>query len=398
MNRGTAQMVEPQPKGTTRDERPEGIGALHAVLSGRPIGEFLSGRDNNLNLLRLLAALAVLVSHSHVIATGDPATEPLRQMTGAPLGSYAIALFFGISGLLITRSFERRSSIWHFAASRVLRLWPGLLVALALTCFVLGPLISELGWKGYLSNRATWTYVPANLSLAFRADALPGVFADNPVPSSINGSLWSLFFEVLCYGGVVALGLIGALRTRTRFATCFALILAAYGVSLFVQPQGVVAYYLHTLITVAMPFSVGMACYIWRDQIRLGLAGLIVCWIGCLLFLGTPLMPSAVTILVIYSALWLAYVPKGFVLRYNRIGDFSYGTYIFAYPVQQTLMHFDPGMGIATNIALAVPVTLALAAGSWFLIEKPSLARAKQVGDLFSQLATRLGAGGKALR
>lgn len=369
--------------------------ALRSILLGRPLGESLGGRDNNLNLLRMLAALAVLVSHGYVLSSGNPATEPLWQSTGASLGTYAVALFFGISGLLISRSFERRASIWHFAASRVMRLWPGLLAALAISCFVLGPWVTELGWKEYFSARGTLAYVPLNLTLAVRIDELPGVFLHNPIPLSINGSTWSLLYEVLCYCGVVAVGALGALRKGWRFGIFLALVLVAYGVSLVVTPENGIAYRIHTLVTVGFPFALGMACYVWRNYIPLNLLGVIFFIILCYSLSDSILFSSAIEIAVIYATLWLAYVPRGFLLQYNRLGDFSYGTYIFAHPVQQTLVQLDPDMGAAANVALALPVTLVLAIASWHLVENASLARAQRVGDRIAALAARVGAGAK---
>lgn len=93
----------------------------------RPVflADVLAGRDNNLNAIRMLAAIAVMVSHAWPI-TGAEAAEPLKSQTGQTLGHYSVAIFFGISGLLIARSFDRRRSLLHFVVARVLRLFPGL--------------------------------------------------------------------------------------------------------------------------------------------------------------------------------------------------------------------------------------------------------------------------------
>ena len=370
----------------------ETTAGLRAILLGRPVGDYLAGRDNNLNLLRMLAALTVLVSHGYLLTTGSPAAEPLKQATGESLGTYAVALFFGISGLLISRSFDRRASIWHFAAARVLRLWPGLLASLALCCLVLGPMVTERDWGPYFRAPETLAYIPWNLTLVLRLDALPGVFLGNPVPLAINSSTWTLLFEVLCYGGVVLVGALGGLRKQWLFGVFFAGVIAAYGLSFVVMPEDGILKILHTLVIVGFPFVAGMALYVWRNYVPISLAGVAVIAIICYCLSDTILYATALKIAVFYTALWLAYVPKGFVLNYNRLGDLSYGTYIFAFPAQQTLLYLKPDMSAFENVAIALPVTLCLALASWLLVEKPSLARARQVGDIGAALAARIGA------
>lgn len=105
-----------------------------SALIGNPIGEYLGGRDNNLNLIRIVAASAVLVSHAYALTSGQEMSEPFRAATGLSLGQFAVAIFFGMSGLLIARSFDRRQSLAHFVSARFLRLWPALAVVLTLTC------------------------------------------------------------------------------------------------------------------------------------------------------------------------------------------------------------------------------------------------------------------------
>lgn len=84
------------------------------VLRGQPIAGYLGGRDNNLNLIRIVAASAVLVSHAFALTSGDVMNEPFRTSTGLSLGQFAVAIFFGMSGLLIARSFDRKQSLAHF--------------------------------------------------------------------------------------------------------------------------------------------------------------------------------------------------------------------------------------------------------------------------------------------
>ena len=78
------------------------------------------------------------------------------------------------------------------------------------------------------------------------------------------------------------------------------------------------------------------------------------------------------------SSVWplvlhLAYLPKGRILAFNDWRDFSYGVYIYAFPIQQTLAYLNPGMSLPAMVGLSSAVTLGVAALSWRLIEKRAL-------------------------
>ncbi len=340
------------------------------------LDDCLAGRDNNLNLIRVIAAGAVLVSHAFPIALGEGAAEPLKALTGMSLGAHAVAIFFILSGLLIARSFDRGSSKVRFVMARILRLFPALIVVLILTVFA-GALMTTLSFSQYFSSLETLTYVPRNLSLAFLQYPLPGLFADNPLPGAINGSLWTLFYEVVCYAGVFVVGILGVLRMRLMF-TCLTLALAgAFVFSGIWVPEGGLAYRMDKLVQLGFPFALGMLAYVWRDRLLLDwrIAGLL--WSLPVIFGFTILLPLVILVAVGYSLLWLGFVAKGTVLSYNRLGDYSYGIYIYAFPVQQSLALIFPGIGPYENMALAAPITILLAVLSWHLIEENALAKVK---------------------
>jgi peptidoglycan/LPS O-acetylase OafA/YrhL len=334
----------------------------------------LPGRDNNLNAIRMMAATAVLVSHAFPI-TG--AREPLEALTGTTGGELAVAVFFGISGLLIARSFDRRRSMTQFTLARVLRLFPALVVVLALTVAA-GAWFTRLPLTDYLAQPATWSYIPVNLLLYNPQFALPGVFETNPFGPIINGSLWTLFYEVACYGGVVVLGLSGILRGRWwALMVLLAVIFSHLALNLAGAPSGVAEGRLPLriilLAELAFPFMLGTCAYVWRAH--LPLSG----WTTLALWLPVPLLPPGeamtawLVAALVYTALWLGFVPQGPLLAYNRLGDYSYGIYLYAFPVQQALAAQVPGMTPITNIAMALPITLLLGIASWQLVERYAL-------------------------
>jgi peptidoglycan/LPS O-acetylase OafA/YrhL len=73
--------------------------------------------------------------------------------------------------------------------------------------------------------------------------------------------------------------------------------------------------------------------------------------------------------------LHLAYLFGGWIRNFNRLGDYSYGVYIYAFPVQQCLAALIPGISVARMNIYASLITLTLAVMSWHFIEKPALDR-----------------------
>lgn len=353
------------------------------------LGEVLPGRDNNLNAIRMIAASLVLVSHAFPITLGAGAAEPLLRQTGSSLGHYSVAVFFGISGLLMARSFDRRRTMSHFIVARALRLFPALFVVLVLTVLA-GAWFTALPIRLYLADHGTWTYVPANLTLAFLQYPLPGVFESNPYGPPINGSLWTLIYEIACYAGVAILGLLGVLRHRWLTLAALVLVallhfsgpyIASAGLPL---PQAIIAR-IDALALLTFPFMLGTFAYVWRDKIRMSGWAAVLLWVPVPFMAAGHLMASWIVLALLYTTFWIGFVPKGAALAYNRLGDYSYGVYIYAFPVQQTVMHLVPGISPIANMALAMPVTLSLAVLSWHLIEARALAAATPLAELMAR-------------
>jgi len=338
------------------------------------LGTAAVGRDNNFNLIRLLAAAGVLVSHAYPIMLGADAAQPLHSWLGVTLGSVSVFIFFSVSGFLISQSFVNTSTLGRWTTARVLRIFPGLAVVLILTALLLGPMVTTLSTAEYFGSTQTLTYLPRNLTLFQLQYPLPGVFEDNAYPRDINGSLWTLQHEVMCYAGVAVIGLLGAFRSA-RMAGAL-LVLGAVGATLigmFGDGLGL-PLKLVQLGKLGLPFIIGALFYVFRDRIVLK------AWIAILLVAATAVSLNTVAFTVVfavaltYVVFYLAYVPGGAIRQYNRLGDYSYGLYIYAFPVQQMLAHVAPGLTPVQSIMIALPVTLAFAIPSWYLVEKPALA------------------------
>ncbi|MFD1344661.1 acyltransferase family protein [Litorisediminicola beolgyonensis] len=328
------------------------------------LGDRAVGRDNHFTLIRLLAATGVLVSHAFPLADGRdrPWREPLLELTGIPLGNHCVFVFFAISGFYVTRSFDQRRSVPEYVSARLLRLYPALAVNLGLTVLVLGLWVTTAPPGIYWDTAAR--FLETNLTFRFGAQmTLPGVFETAPWGPPVNNVLWSLYYEIVCYGAVLLVGMIGLFRTEggLRIASLVAVALCLWGGEEM------------RLTWVGLPFAYGAALYAWRDRVPmwplavLALGGAAALAQGTALYL--PLLQATLAYGVLVAGLW----PAPRLLPFNRLGDYSYGVYIYAWPLQQlSLTHLGaetPG-GV---IAIALPLALLCAVASWHLVERPAL-------------------------
>lgn len=350
----------------------EAIKLFSAELKGRArviyLNERTSGRDNNLNLIRAIAATAVLVSHAFPITLGPGATEPFSVSTGHSLGGLAVYAFFAISGFLISMSFMRSSSWLSFLAARFLRLVPGLVVSLLLVAFVLGPIVTSLSPGAYFTHIETYTFVIRNTLLAPLQFTLPGVFETQPY-TAVEGSIWTLFYEVICYMGVFALGIVGILGKRLWMALIFAAYLAVW---LLIEAKGGHPR-LMALQDLSLPFVIGMAFYLWQDRLPLSFIGVVVLSGLAWALRDLLIYDLALVLALSYAVFWLGYVPGGLMRAYNRLGDYSYGIYIYAFPLQGAAVWALGPQSPLTNMIVAFVPTLILSVLSWHLIEGPAL-------------------------
>ena len=338
------------------------------LLSGVLLSDRLGDRDNNFDVLRLLAAWAVLVSHSYALVNRP---EPLHQL-GTSLGNVGVLIFFAVSGLLIRRSWELDPSPRDFWAKRALRLLPGLAVVALATAFVLGPLVTSASLGTYVTSAETWIYPLRIVALVpFGAD-LPGVFDDSIYGGSVNGPLWSLPVEVLAYVMLFLLGITGVLRRRAVVTGLALAGLVWAGWWVTVTSPSIAA------ISVLAAFAVAAACYGWRDRIVLShpLAALALALCVVTGFGPDPLRVVVWTLAAVYLSFWFAYALPAVGRPLIRWGDASYGLYIWAFPVQQTIVQvLGDDVHPWLVIVIATPVVWALALASWRLVERPALAR-----------------------
>jgi peptidoglycan/LPS O-acetylase OafA/YrhL len=357
-------------------------------------------RRNSLNFIRLVLAVAVIFSHT--IALGGYRNAGNHYIRIGSLGSVAVYGFFGISGFLIAGSAERNGT-GRYLWQRFLRIFPAFWVCLIVTAFVFGvvgwyhvnpPAITHCGLSCYVRQpNGPVGYIVHNSWLRVNqpriAHTLPGgIFA-----AVWNGSLWTLFYEFLCYLLLALLALVGILRRR-MLVVVVALVAWVTEIVITSVPHldaefnAIHHVDLCNLLSFVPVFLAGSLVHLYRDRIPdsgwLAWACLAAVAVGYLLPVGggipdLTLTASDLTVVFLaYPLLWLGlHLP---LQRVGRQNDYSYGVYIYAFPVQQLLALWGVARwGYWPYALLAVAATSPLAVASWWLVEKRAL-RLKRLG------------------
>jgi peptidoglycan/LPS O-acetylase OafA/YrhL len=336
-------------------------------------------RHNNFDALRLVAAASVIFSHAFLLSQGREDNEPLKWVTGQTiLGVVGVFVFFVISGFLVTQSYETTGSPGRFAAKRALRIYPGYLVCILLCTVALGPLVTNLPLRTYVASGDTWDFLLWNLAMNIEHNSLPGVrFTGFDVGRIVDGPLWSLPCEMVMYAMVLVLGALRVLRLGVLVPLLglglARIVFDEAGRELVSDGAWLVRFAWDTSWLLAF-FVAGMVLYklrhtrLFDGRVALAaLAGLIASVPLNQFILLFPLFGA-------YLILYLALDPRLPVLRAARVGDLSYGLYIYGWPVEQTLLYASGGrLAWWQLFPLALAITAAIAFVSWHLVEKPAL-------------------------
>jgi len=332
-------------------------------------------KDNNFNLLRLLLAMLVIFSHSYPVALGpggDTRAEPLNLWTCRQASSGAIALnsFFFVSGFLIAGSWLRSRGAVDYLRKRILRIYPGFISALGLTAAMIWALCPE--FRATVVHPMDWfrQLLHDGLLLGMGSISQPGVFFHNPFSYLANASLWTIPFEFLCYLAVLVLGVLGLVKRRWLILVAAVLGYGIYGRHMF-QANDELPQFL-------MCFATGATVWLWQDKILFSRKIALGCLLGILCASEFPPWFSFLfPVLGGYSLLWLAYAPKLKFSVWADKTDLSYGTYLYAFPVQQFLAMNPAFRNPWLIFVLATPLTLVLAWLSWNGVERRCLALKK---------------------
>ncbi len=333
------------------------------------LGAAYDPRHNAFDVLRLVFAAVVLLTHGTQLAIG---WQP--RVGSTDVSALAVDGFFVLSGFLITASWMRLDSLPRFAWHRALRILPAFWVCLVVTGLVVVPLVSVLNGgsaTGVLTGpQSSLTFVLHNAALFMAQFGVAGVPVSAPGDGVVNGSLWTLFYEALCYLAVAALGVLGLLRSRTWLVLAGVVALQLGTTAEAATGVGVVPGDL--LQRLLLMFLLGALGLLFADRVpthpALLAAAAASVAAGMLLLADYRAVGAAgFALLVLVAAARLPWRPR---LRH----DLSYGVYIWHWPVGVLLLSTPLAAApLAVQLLVLALVTTAVAAASWFGVERPAL-------------------------
>jgi len=316
---------------------------------------------NNFDFLRVLLAFIVFVGHLGTLS----ASKDLKIFEHSPI-EIAVFGFFIVSGFLIARSYDRSSSLKSYLKKRIKRIVPAYLLVVFL-CAILLSLVSTLTFSEYFSNTQVYKYLFWNsLFLNFKAPWLPGVFGNQ----AVNGALWTLKVEMSYYFCVPLLFLLFGKNNKYRNISLIILYFISLvylnyfegidKMSMSKQLPGVLCY-----------FIAGMLIYFNFDKFiqhkhKLFIIALATVWID-LIFHIKLFSPIMIGIIVLY----IAYSFK-FLNNFGKYGDFTYGIYIFHFPIIRTFTTLGLFQDYNPFVMafLCMLIVIAVGVSSWHFYEK----------------------------
>jgi peptidoglycan/LPS O-acetylase OafA/YrhL len=335
----------------------------------------ISFRGPGFDQIRLIAATIVVLHHCRGLQYPNIQNDPLLQYSSGYMdfGRFAVVIFFAISGFLVTPSLVRDANVVNYAVHRAVRIFPGLIVNVLLTMLLLGPFLTTQSLSSYFSDPDLYLYAKNMLTLMVRY--LPGVVAHDGGPLIVNGALWTLHFEVLCYVALAVFGAVGLLRSRNLFLVSWFAFYVIY-IAINVDPtiEGVLFERFSTFVSLFVFFGSGVLLYLFRERIPFSpiLASAVLGLVIAVLPLGGGPVVMPICLPYFMTFCGLSFLPGKVLLRH----DISYGVYLIHAPILAAFSLIFPSMhtwwiGAATVFL----VTLVLAYFSWIFVEGPALKR-----------------------
>lgn len=321
--------------------------------------------SNHFNFIRLFAAFLVFYGHAYVLKGAGAVNTALNHELG-------VFIFFAISGYLISMSWDKDPSLKRFFIRRSLRIFPALIVVTLICVFILGPIMTTWTLKEYFTSWYIILYLK-NIFL-YISHYLPGVFEHNPIPNAVNGSLWSLPVEFFMYILVALFGVVGffkkyiALGLFIAFAITTVLLINAspdtlvfYGVDLKQIPR------------TGVFFWAGATMFHWNIKKYFSFESFAITILLLLFIYQWGYVYSIISLFLIpFAVLSFGFSHSDILSLFNKF-DYSYGFYIYAFPVQQSLVYLCPHLSMIYFLSLGFIITMILAALSWHYVEKPMM-------------------------
>ncbi|MHC4046101.1 acyltransferase [Bradyrhizobium xenonodulans] len=319
-------------------------------------------RPSGFDYLRLFLSIIVIAVHSISICYGMQIH--LRMWDGPlhPVLKFVVPSFFAMSGFLVAGSLER-NTIPAFLTLRFLRIVPPLSVSTLISALLLGAFLTSLSLTDYFSHAEFWRYMGSIVGWVHIY--LPGVFENRSPPNYVNGSIWTIPFELECYVAIAVLGIAGLPKRPILFTSVAILAMLSFSAKGITSPSYGVSHG-----EMVLPFMFGVAIYLLRNMLPFSFPLFVLSFTLSLVLFYSRAISYLEAPFVAYSTTYLGLLnPRRILLV--RGADYSYGIYIYAFPFQQAAFQLLPGGTFwLSNIAYGVVSSGAAAYLSWTFVEK----------------------------
>jgi len=336
-------------------------------------------RKNNIfDYIRILLAIAVIVAHCYPLFFGMTASDPITQkiLRTESLGGVAVISFLIMSGFMITQSMVNSKNNRQFFGKRLIRIFPALIVMLLLTVFVLGPIVYNGPVLNYFKSSTVWKYLVHNINLfGNTAYSIEGIFENNPYPSAINGSLWSLKHEFIAYIFLMLLSWCTILKNRKAMLCITGASVLVYVLNInlasifnFLNNVGVIME-INQFVKLIMYFLIGSTIYLYKDKIKMSFKYFVF---ACIILLLGIALNATKYVLILTMPYILMYIGtfkfKKDILA--KVGDISYALYIYAFPIQQLIVYYlKDKINIWVYILLSIVITSVVSVVTTYIVD-----------------------------
>lgn len=325
--------------------------------------------NNNLDFVRIFLAISVIYGHGYFLVESHGPKEFLNQLFPFTYsGALAVKVFFFISGMLVTNSLLKGSSPTNFVISRFFRIAPAFFITTLATAFIIGPLISNYDISGYFSSPLFSEYIKSN-PITGVSYKLPGVFDSNHLASVVNGSLWTIPYEVRAYIGLLATFMVlGAGKKKTATLLC-----------LFIMFIPILDLNKETFINIPSKdsklviscFALGILYAVNKKRIHVSWDIPLGLFVLHYFFNNAMLSETLFFFSACTLSLWIASID--FIKNINIKHDVSYGVYLWGFLVQQVVASFVGSYGVFANQLISIIISVSIGYMSFVFIERPCI-------------------------
>lgn len=352
---------------------------------------------NNFDLIRLVAALQVVLGHGVDFLEVD-LPGPILALYTVMRWFPGVPVFFALSGYLLAKSFDRNQDLGHYARNRALRIFPALWVCFAGTALLL-----------ILAGLLTKLSPPRLLAFAVGQMTVGQFWIPSPIdefglgsPLTPNSALWTIRVEIGFYIALPILILLGRRLFRTAAGLELGLITIAtvsfvIGIANHFTDEGTLSPLVRLVMESPAPylwyFIAGMMIHRREAWFRRLLVPQTLRWLALFLVFRSVLwlifqrvdntevitfsaLETMANLLLLAPIFALGFSPHPGVIALKPRDDISYGVYLWHMVILNAIVHWELAAG---SLGVAVVFFGSIGAGylSWHLVEQPALRRKK---------------------